>query len=142
MEGKNGIGLFNKKTIAQFIKFGLVGALNTFLSYAIYSIGIWIGLHYLVSNIIAFIITVFISYILNNRFVFKAEDGGRWAWFIALVKVYLSYACTSLLLTSVLLWVQVTCLGISEMIAPFINLIFTVPLNFLMNKFWAYKDKS
>ena len=61
-----------KNLLIQFIKFGLVGAINTILSYLITNIAFYvIGLHEQVSNIIAFIITVFISFILNSKFVFK-----------------------------------------------------------------------
>lgn len=132
----------NSKIIIQFIKFGIVGGFNTVFTYLIYYIGIVLGAHYIVSNAIAFVITVFISFLLNNRFVFKGERRKGIEWLKALLRVYVSYAGTSLVLTSVLLWVQVDCIGISEKIAPFINLIFTVPINFLLNKFWAYKDKA
>lgn len=132
----------NKNTIVQFIKFGIVGGFNTLLTYLIYFAGISLGIHYVISNAIAFVITVFISFLLNNHFVFKGEQQGKLAWLKALLKVYASYASTPLVLTSILLWIQVDYLGISEKIAPLINLIFTVPINFLLNKYWAYRDKS
>ena len=37
------------------------------------------------------------------------------------------------------LWVQV--FHISEFIAPIINLLVSVPLNFIINKFWAFREK-
>ena len=47
---------------------------------------------------------------------------------------YVSYSFSGILLNGVLLvlWVQV--FQISKLIAPIINLLFTVPLNFVMNK--------
>lgn len=100
------------------------------------------GIYYLVANILAFIITVFISYLLNNKFVFESKDSGRWKWIKGLIKVYISYASTSLLLSTILLWVQVDILGIWEEVAPLFNLVITVPLNFILNKFWVYKNKE
>ena len=51
----------------QFIKFGMVGVLNTMLAYIINNGSYYLlNLNEQISNIIAFIITVFISYILNN----------------------------------------------------------------------------
>lgn len=132
----------NKKIMIQFIKFGIVGGLNTLLTYLIYYVGISLGLHYIISNAVAFVITVFISFLLNSNFVFRGEKRSGLEWLKALLKVYASYAGTSLVLSSVLLWVWVDCIGISEKIAPFINLVFTVPINFLLNKYWAYRDKS
>lgn len=60
--------------LVQFIKFGLVGASNTLISYGIYYVALLIGLHYQLGNLIAYIITVFISYLINGYWVFKKED--------------------------------------------------------------------
>lgn len=126
--------------IKQFISFGLIGGLNTILSLGIYWLVVYLGGHYLLANAIAFAITVFISYVLNNIFTFKGEGKAEWS-LKTLFKVYVSYSITGLFLTSILLWVWTDCLGINENIAPIINLFFTIPLNFLLNKFWAYKKK-
>ena len=125
----------------QFIKFGIVGGINTVLSYGIYFVGIRLGLHYAAANFVAFVITVFISYVLNGNFVFK-EDGGSRFDIKALLKVYASYSITSLFLTTILLWFEVDILGLPEEIGPIINLFITVPVNFLLNKFWAYRKSK
>lgn len=125
--------------VKQFISFGLIGGLNTILSLGIYWLVIYRGGHYLLANAIAFAITVFISYVLNNIFTFKGEGKAEWS-LKTLFKVYVSYSITSLFLTSFLLWIWTDCLGINENIAPIINLFFTIPLNFLLNKIWAYKN--
>ena len=127
-----------KETIVQFIKFGFVGGINTVLSYAIYYVlCIILGFNYLLSQGIAWLITVFISYILNNIITFS--DGGSENWSIKnLVKVYISYSVTGLFLATFLSWIWVDVLSIEKAFAPIINLFFTIPLNFLLNKYWAY----
>lgn len=82
-----------------------------------------------------------ISYLLNSRFVFRQQEEGRQPWYKALAKVYASYALTELVLMGILLFVQERLLGIPHYIATFLNLCITVPLNFLLNKFWAYRKK-
>ena len=57
------------------------------------------------------------------------------------IKTYISYSFTGLFLNSILLILWVKICGISEFIAPVINLVVSVPLNFMINKFWAFKDK-
>lgn len=131
-----------KQVILQFIKFGIVGAFNTVLTLAIYYAGLALGIHYQLCNIIAFIITVFISYLLNGKLVFKQTNGQKTGFFVGLIKVYMSYAFTSLFLNAILLGVQVEFLGISKEIAPIFNLVFTIPINFLLNKFWVYRKKE
>ncbi|MFI3199930.1 MAG: GtrA family protein [Eubacteriales bacterium] len=124
----------------QFIKFGVVGALNTIISMSIYYLGIYLQIYYLISNFLAFIISVFISYLLNGRFVFgNREKEDFWK---GLLKVYTSYALTGLLLSSILLSVQVEILHISQLIAPVLNLVFTVPINFVLNKYWVYGKRK
>lgn len=127
-----------KETIIQFIKFGFVGGINTVLSYAIYYVlCIILGFNYLLSQGIAWFFTVFISYILNNIMTFS--DGGSTNWSIKnLVKVYISYSVTGLFLATFLSWIWVDVLSIEKAFAPIINLFFTIPLNFLLNKYWAY----
>lgn len=124
--------------IKQFISFGLIGGLNTILSLGIYWLIVNLGGHYMLGNAVAFFITVAISYVLNNIFTFKGEGKAEWS-FKNLIKVYISYGLTGLLLNTFLLMIWIDWLGINENIAPVINLFFTIPLNFLLNKFWAYK---
>lgn len=123
------------KVVKQFIKFGIVGVSNTLLSLAIYYILIFINVNYLIANIIAFIISVLNAYYWNNKYVFKNNDNST---FKKLIKVYLSYGIT-FVLSTVLLYVMVDLMNISKYIAPIINLLITIPLNFLLNKLWAFK---
>lgn len=127
--------------IVQFLKFGIVGMINTLLSYGIYSIGILAGLDYFVCNTISLIITVYISFILNSKYVFHRQFN-RHEYIRALGKVYFSYAGTSWILSSFLLWIQIEKWGVNELVAPIFSLCITVPINFVANKFWTYRRKK
>lgn len=135
------------QSIVQFIKFGLVGLTNTVMSYVIYLISLILFRHfnifeqgdYLVSQILAFILSVLWSFFLNNKYVFSIEEGKKRCLLKCLLKTYLSYAFTGLFLNSILLVLWVNVFNISEFLAPIINLIVSVPLNFFINKFWAFK---
>lgn len=125
--------------IKEFVKFGLVGGVNTVLNLVIYWICTGIGIHYLVANAIGFMITVAISYVLNNIFTFRSVDGGKPVWSLrTLFKVYVSYFATGMVLNSLLLWFWNDLIGIDKNLAPVFNLFVTIPLNFLLNKLWAY----
>lgn len=138
MENKENL----KKAIIQFIKFGTVGAINTVLSYAITNGAYYLlHLHEQISNIIAFVITVFISFMINGRFVFTENKEERNFW-KSLLKVYASYSITGVFLTAILLYIEEELLGIPHYIATLMNLVVTIPLNFILNKFWAYKEKG
>lgn len=127
-------------SLQQFFKFGLIGALNTALSYLITNVCYYcLHLHEQICNLISFLITVFISYLLNNHFVFTQREGEKTPWYRTLAKVYASYALTELGGAGFLLFVQERLLGIPHFIATFLNLCLTVPLNFFLNKYWAYR---
>ena len=131
-----------KQMIIQFLKFGIVGAINTVLSYAITNGAYYLlHMHEQMSNFIAFIITVFISFMLNGKFVFTENKEERDFW-KSLLKVYASYSITGLFLTAILLYLEEELLGIPHYIATLMNLVVTIPINFILNKFWAYKDKK
>lgn len=142
MEKLKSLVITKKDAIIQFIKFGMVGALNTVLSYAITN-GSYYALHLgaQTSNMIAFVITVFISYMLNGKFVFK-EGNEQQSFLKGLVKVYISYSVTGLFLMAILLYIEENIFGVPHYIATLMNMVVTVPINFILNKFWAYKDKK
>lgn len=152
--------------LIQFIKFGLVGAFNTVLNYVIYSVCYHLlhtNVH--VANITGFVLSVFSAFMLQSRFVFKESDAGeRRIWWQVLIKTYISYAFTGLFLTEVLLVLWLHIIDISQYmgvvsvwlsnmglsmppkdiavsVAPILNMVFTIPINFCVNKFWAYRQK-
>ena len=126
--------LQSKENILQFIKFGIVGLSNTFIALAVYYGLLWLGVNYLISNTISWIVSVFNAFYWNNKYVFKNEN----TWLKALIRTYISYGF-SFLLGTLLLYVFVDWLGVSKVIAPLLLLIITIPLNFLLNKFWTFK---
>lgn len=130
----------------QFIKFGLVGVSNTIVSYALYALILLVfelaharfSFDYLVAQIVSFILSVLWSFYWNNRFVFTLQEGENRSLGKSLLKTYLVYSITGIFLSGVLLVVWIQVVGISEFLAPLLNLVITVPLNFLLNKYWAF----
>lgn len=129
------------KTLVQFLKFGAVGLLNTFVHYCIYLLCTTVGINYLISNFGAFTVSILNSFYWNNKYVF-IENSKKRNWIRVLIRTYIAYSLTGILLNSLLLWVEIEKLNISEIIAPIINLIFTIPLNYIINKFWAYRETN
>ena len=134
----------------QFIKFGIVGLSNTVISYILYVASLLIfqrfsifpKIDYIIASVIGFVLSVLWSFYWNNKMVFTLRDGQKRSLLKSLIKTYISYSFTGLFLSNILLlfWVQVC--NISELIAPIINLLVSVPLNFVINKFWAFKQKG
>ena len=120
--------------VIQFIKFSIVGFSNTVISLFVYYVLLWLECNYLIANAMSWIVSVFNAFYWNNKYVFKNEN----TWIKALIRTYISYGF-SFILGSVLLIVLIEFLKVSDVIAPLIILVITIPLNFLMNKFWTFK---
>lgn len=130
----------------QFIRFCIVGVSNTVVSYLVNVITLFllskcrVGYDYIIANTMAFLLSVLWAYGLSTRFVFDVNGRSRKEKFWTLLKSYASYAVTGLVLNNILsaFWIYV--LHLSKYMAPLLNIAFCVPVNFLLNKKWAYKS--
>jgi putative flippase GtrA len=123
----------------QFVKFGIVGVSNTLVAYVTYLVCLLLGAHYLVGSIVGFVVSVLNSFYWNNKYVFKDEEIVQRSIWKTLAKTFMAYGFTGLILANALLFLWVDVLHVSEIVAPLINLIITIPLNFVINKLWAFK---
>lgn len=131
----------------QFIKFVIVGISNTLIGYIIYMVSLIIlrkgnifpQTDIYIAQFVMFVLSVLWSFYWNNKAVFKKKEGEKRNWYTALLKTYVSYAFTCLFLSEALLLLWVKILGLSEYIAPALNLVITVPINFVIQKFWSFK---
>lgn len=138
-----------RQTFKEFLQFGLVGVSNTIVSYGLYVItlvieqklGVSDKIDYFIANVVSFLLSVLWSFYWNNKYVFKQEDGEKRNMWAALFKTYCSYGFTGLILNNILLFLWVTLLHMNKMVAPIINLVINIPINFFMNKLWAFGKK-
>ena len=117
-------------TLVQFVKFGVVGVTNTIIAYILNVIVLLIlqplgvSWDFIAGNIISFALSVLWSFYWNNRLVFKVQNGKTRSVGKTLLKTYISYGVTGIILNNALS----------------MNLLLSVPLNFIINKFWAFKE--
>ena len=135
----------NWEGFMQFVKFGIIGLSNTVISY-ILNVAVLLILSpfsvswdFFAGNMVGFLLSVLWSFYWNNRFVFTMQEGQQRSVLKALLKTYLAYGFTGIILNNILSWLWITKFGISKFIAPVINLIVSVPLNFIINKLWAFR---
>lgn len=134
----------------QFIMFCIVGFSNTVISYVIYTLSlllfrklsIFVDYDYYIAQVMMFILSVAWSFFWSNRYVFKKAEDEERDLLEALVKTYVSYSFTGLFLNNILLYIWVNALDVSEFLAPIFNLSINIPVNFLLNRFWAFKSMN
>ena len=127
----------------QFVKFCFVGASNAVMYYVVYVGSLLLfrkacvfgELDYQVSQIAGFVMSVFWAFSIYRIYVFSGEKD---SYLISLCRFYITYAFTGLFMNSLLLffWKKI---GISEFIGPIINVLFTMPVNFILSKKWTFK---
>ena len=125
----------------QFVEFGLVGVSNTIVSLITYYCLVFFGVYYLVANFAGFITGTLNAYYWNSRFVFKKEAESQRGSRKPIVKTFFSYGFT-FVLTTFTMYLQVKIIGVSEMIAPIINVMISTPINYLLNKFWTFAKRG
>ena len=137
----------SEETWKGFLQFVKIGLSNTLISYGIYVITLFScralsvlpKTDYILGQVLGFFISVLWSFFWNRRYVFRPEEGEQISVGRALLKTYMSYAFTGLILSPGLTILWVEALHISKLLAPIISLVVTVPLNFVLNKFWAFR---
>ena len=61
----------HKKLIDQILKFGVVGGLAFLIDYVLlYALTEFVGIHYLISSVISFTVSLIFNYILSIKWVF------------------------------------------------------------------------
>lgn len=139
------------ESFLQFVKFALVGVTNTVISYLLNAatllildqLNLFPNTDIYIGNVVAFILSVLWAYVLSNKFVFKEDESKeKRVWWKTLIKTYLAYAFTGLGLSNLISYVGVNIFHLSKFIPPLINLVIAVPINFVLNKFWAYGQKK
>ena len=133
------------RAILQFVEFGIVGLSNTIVYYIVNIITMLMirplfpSVDYVFGNIFGFIISVLWSFYWNNKFVFKKENAEKRNIWIALVKTFGAYSFTGIILSNIVSYVMIDIFSISKYIVPLVNSLIGVPINFILNKFWAFK---
>ena len=122
------------KVVEQFTRFIFVGVSNVVVTLIVYYVFLMINPRlYLIGNTFGYFAGVVNSYFLNSTWVFKKN--GSWKDFSRTCGCYL----ITYFLQMGLLFLMVECLQWSDMVAPVINVIITTPINFILNKIWAFR---
>ena len=123
----------------QFIKFCIVGVINTLTTFCIYilltrSLSFFFE-HYLFAETIAYLSGSITSFFLNKRWTFKSDVAIS---MYEVVRFYVSLG-TGLLVNLGVLYALVSVLHLHDIIGVAVSLCVTIAWNFLFMKFWVFK---
>ena len=134
---KKGLVLLGKQVSFEFIKFVLVGCINTLLHLSIlYLLVEYFSIYYVFASLIAFIIAVINSFIMNTLWTFKKDiktkTGSRYGKFFIVSVI-------AVMANLLLLYLITEYIGIWYILSQVIATGFSLIINFIGNKFWTYK---
>lgn len=134
-------GFLKFPTLKQFIKFSLVGVLNTLIDFFAFFLLTrlipWFKDNYLVANALAFSLAVTNSFILNKRWTFKnfRRDNLLAQYF----KFFILSALT-LLITGLFLYYLINQLNIYDLLAKVIVILISVSCNFFISRLFIFRS--
>lgn len=132
--------LTSKDLIIKFIKFAIVGAIGTFINLGVLFLFADIfGVYYIISEVIAFYISVLNNYLLNKVWTFKEKIKER-----TLVKYiqYLIINILSLLINISVLYTLVEFFNVWYILAEFFAIICAFLVNFIGNVLWTFRKRE
>ncbi|MDH4393714.1 MAG: GtrA family protein [Aquabacterium sp.] len=114
----------------QLVRFVLVGCVNTGFSYALYALFLWLGLNFALANLLAFVISLLFSFVMQGSLVFRnLALRLLWRFVLAWVLVYLF----NIGLIAVLMQ-----MGQSAYLAGALALVPVILLSYLIQKFVVF----
>ena len=124
------------KLIKQIFKFGIVGGIAFIIDYTLlYILTEYIGIHYLISSIISFTISVIFNYILSVKWVFNVKRKQGTREFI----IFIILSLIGLLINSLIMYLMVDICNIYYMISKLISTFIVMVYNFITRKIFIEK---
>jgi len=125
------------KTGVQFVKFGLVGVLNSLVHYMVFILLFRIvGIDMVISSALGYTAGVINSFLLNRKWTFNITGAGAGSEFVKFCVVNLaSFGVNLLALQSF-----VSFAGIIPEIAQILAICCTLVINFAGNKWWTFRN--
>ena len=124
------------KLIKQILKFGVVGGIAFVIDYALlYVLTEFIGIHYLISSIISFSVSVIFNYILSVKWVFDVKKKQGTKEFI----IFIILSVIGLGINSLIMYLMVDIFKIYYMISKLVSTFIVMVYNFITRKIFIEK---
>ncbi|MCY9017006.1 GtrA family protein [Priestia megaterium] len=122
----------------SFIKFALVGVVNTLIDFVVYALLTTIGVNYILAQWISYSAGILNSYVMNRKWTFERKEKSSKREVILFVIVNL----ITLSLTSFLLTVLYNKWGIPLLISKLLITIASVGINFIGTELFVFTTKK
>ena len=126
--------VLNNKLINQILKFGVVGGLAFVIDYALlYILTEFLGVHYLISSVISFTVSVIFNYIMSIKWVFDVNRKQGIKEFV----VFVVLSIIGLGINSLIMYLMVDIMSIYYMISKLVSTAVVMVYNFITRKIFV-----
>lgn len=131
------MGSKKRNSIIQFIKFNIIGIINTGVTYLIYAFLVYIGFHYRLALGLEYCCGVVISFVLNKKFTFKNSEKSNLKMFLRMVITYVGV----FIVNWGMLELNLKVLKMDEYIGQIVAQSIIAISSFFAQKIFVFKDK-
>lgn len=120
----------------KLLKFGLVGIVNTLISIGCYILFVKLGMHYILANILSYLIGLVNSYYWNKKWVFKNKENH--------FSVFVKFVIVNLIVLSIntgCLFLLVHQWGFNQYGSQLAATVLGMGINFILNNKWTFEAK-
>lgn len=125
----------------RFIKYGLVGVLNTAVCVTTMYACRTLGLGYQLYTLVGYTVAIIFSFFMNKQFTFNYKAGNKRAVIIRMVR-FVSISVSLLLLVQLLQWLFIEQMLFPEIPGIGIPMVFYTAVGFVLNRFWVFTERS
>ncbi|HOP73622.1 MAG TPA: GtrA family protein [Bacillota bacterium] len=138
MESRKRAGI-NPADIRKIFYYLVFGVLTTVLSILTYSILVWLNIHYMVSNVLAFVVAVSFAYITNRRWVFKTGEPDK----VDVMEFlrFIASRISTLIFESIILFIFITLLEFNPYVVKVIANMIVIFSNYFLSEFIVFKKE-
>jgi len=127
------------KNQSELISYAIFGVATTVVSMVVYGVcNSVFEMHYLISNIISWVIAVAFAYITNKMFVFKTRGMG-FAQLKREITLFVSARLASLGIEELGLFILIGLIGWGEILAKLVMQVVVIVLNYIFSKLVIFK---
>lgn len=126
----------NKKEVISYLIFGV---LTTLVNIVVYTVcNDVIQIQYLISNAIAWIVSVLFAYITNRKYVFESKNSSLFNELVKFIGVRLSTG----IMDMILMWLFVDILCFNSMMSKIIVNVIVIVLNYVLSKIFVFQKEE
>ncbi|WP_325049454.1 GtrA family protein [Saccharopolyspora rhizosphaerae] len=111
----------------RFARFVVVGGVNTVVHYSVY-LATWLVVGYLVAHVLATVVAMSVSYLLNCRYTFRVQPQ---------LRTFLLYPASNgvnLALSAASMWVLVEVVGVHPLLATVLGGLIATPATYVVSR--------